>query len=208
MIINKHKVFISYHHANDQGYKESLLNWNKDNNNDIFIDASVDTGDIDENLPDHIIRQKIRDEYLRDSTVTILLVGTETKNRKHIDWEIFSSMFDGQINKKSGVLVIQLPSTGCNTYTAAHGEEEKSALYPEVDSWISITKKSDYENRYPYLPQRIIDNLLKSDVKVSVANWHTITASPDKLKLVIDLTFKGKESCNYDLSQQMKRANS
>jgi len=208
MTIGKHKVFISYHHANDQDYKESLLTWNIDNNSDIFIDASVDTGDIDDNLPDNTIRQKIRDEYLRDSTVTILLVGTETKNRKHIDWEIFSSMFDGRVNKKSGVLVIQLPSTGCSTYTAAHGQEEKTALYPGNSSWTSITNKSDYESKYPYLPQRIIDNLLKSDAKVSVANWSTITASPDKLKLMIDLTFKDRESCNYDLSRPMRRADS
>lgn len=103
MTIPKHKVFISYHHLNDQAYKESLLEWNKNNNYDIFIDASVDTGDIDDNLSDASIREKIRDEYLSDSTVTILLVGTETKNRKHVDWEIYSSMYDGQVNKKSGV---------------------------------------------------------------------------------------------------------
>jgi hypothetical protein len=139
----KHKVFISYHHANDQGYKESLINWNASNDNDIFIDASVDTGDIDENLNDESIRQKIRDEYLRDSTVTILLVGTETKNRKHIDWEIYSSIYDGQVNKKSGVLVINLPSTGCTTYTAAHGDEEKEALYSDNSSWVSVTTRTD-----------------------------------------------------------------
>lgn len=208
MAISKHKVFISYHHANDQFYKESLLKWNIKNGGDIFIDASVDIGGIDAKLPDNIIKQKIRDEYLRDSTVTILLVGTETKKRKHIDWEIFSSMFDGKVNKKSGVLVIQLPSIDCSYYIAAHGEEEKGVLYPEFDSWISITKKSDHESRHPYLPQRIIDNLLKSDVKVSVTNWNTITSSPDKLKLMIDLTFKNKESCNYDLSQPMRRVNS
>jgi len=208
MSISKHKFFISYHHSNDQGYKESLLKWNADNNYDIFIDASVDTGDIDEDLSDESIRQKIRDEYLRDSTVTILLVGTETKNRKHVDWEVYSSMFDGQVNKKSGVLVIQLPSTGCTTYTAAHGDEEKAALYSDNTIWVSVTTRTDYESRYPYLPQRIIDNLLKSDAKVSVANWDTITASPEKLKLLIDLTFRDKKGCNYDLSRPMRRANS
>ncbi len=74
-----HKVFISYHHDNDQAYKEALVQ------SGIFIDASVDTGDIDDGLSDHAIRQKIRDEYLRDSSVTIVLVGSETKNRKHVD---------------------------------------------------------------------------------------------------------------------------
>ena len=39
-----HKVFISYHHENDQGHKESLVNWGEQHS--IFIDQSVDTGDI------------------------------------------------------------------------------------------------------------------------------------------------------------------
>lgn len=73
MTNTKHKVFISYHHANDQLYKEELLRLNK--LHDIFIDSSVDTGDIDENLNDNRIREVIRDEYLKDSSVTILLVG-------------------------------------------------------------------------------------------------------------------------------------
>ncbi len=201
-----HKVFISYHHRNDQGYKESLLEWNRNNN--IFINASVDTGDIDENLSDESIRQKIRDEYLRDSSVTILLVGTGTKNRKHIDWEIYSSMYDGQVNKKSGVLVIHLPSTNCTYYEAAHGDDEKTGLYPSTSSWTSITTRAEYESRYPYMPSRIIDNLLKKDAKISVANWDTITASPEKLKLLIDLTFNDRAGCNYDLSESMRRANS
>ena len=72
----------------------------------LFIDTSVDTGGISDSLSDESIREKIRDEYLRDSTVTIVLVGTETKRRKHIDWEIYSSMYDGAVNKKSGVLVL------------------------------------------------------------------------------------------------------
>lgn len=81
----KHRVFVSYHHKNDQAYKEYLINWAEENN--IFVDWSVDTGDISDDLSDEQIREKIRDEYLRDCRVTILLVGTETKYRKHVDWE-------------------------------------------------------------------------------------------------------------------------
>ena len=72
MLQSKHKVFISYHHANDGSYKETLLVLNRDY--DLFIDASVDTGRIDDTLPDQRIREIIRDDYLRDSTVTIVLV--------------------------------------------------------------------------------------------------------------------------------------
>lgn len=125
--MTKHKVFISYHHDNDQWAKEKLLELNREY--DIFIDGSVDTGDISDGLSDEEIRKKIRDKYLRDTTVTILLVGTETKNRKHIDWELYSSMYDGKKNKKSGILIIQLPSTNPQYITAAHGDEEKRNLY-------------------------------------------------------------------------------
>lgn len=204
MSLPKHKVFISYHHANDQAYKELLINMNF--YDDIFIDASVDTGEINDNLSDDAIRQKIRDEYLRDSSVTIVLVGTETKYRKHVDWEIYSSMFDGQINKKSGVLVINLPTTGCTYYTAAHGEQD--SLYPDVDNWTTINSRGEYERRYPHMPARIIDNLLKTDAKISVANWNTVTSDPEKLKLLIDLTYRDRANCSYDLSAPMRRANS
>ena len=102
-----HKVFISHHHANDQCYKEKLVEFGEMHS--IFLDRSVDTGDIPDEWSDQRIRQEIRDNYLRDSTVTIALVGTETRRRKHIDWEIYSSMYDGAVNKKSGIVVINLP---------------------------------------------------------------------------------------------------
>ena len=204
--MDMHKVFISFHSGNDQEYKDLLLDWSTNNN--VFIDASVDTREIDDNLSDDVIRQKIRDEYLRESSVTILLAGIETKNRKHVDWEIYSSMIDGKVNKKSGILVINLPSTNCTYFDAPHGSEEKEALYPGENDWITIKDRSVYEARYPHMSARIIDNLLKSEAKVSVANWETITAHPDKLKLLIDLTYNDRAGCEYDLSAPMRRANS
>ena len=201
----KHKVFISYHHANDQWYKNELLRLNKVF--DFFIDASVDTGDIDDDLSDERIREIIRDEYLKDSTVTILLVGTETKRRKHIDWELYSSMYDGKVNKKSGILIINLPSTSCTYYTASHSGE-KEHIYPETESWISIDERAEYERRYPYIPDRIIDNLLKSEAKVSVVNWDKISNDIEKLRFLIDQTFDDKANCIYDLSRPMRRRDS
>lgn len=198
----KHKVFISYHHANDQQYKEELLRLNR--THDIFIDGSVDTGDIDDTLPNESIRQIIRDSYLADSTVTILLVGTETKNRKHVDWELKSSMINGSVNKKSGVLVINLPTTGCTLYTASH-KEEKELIYPENKSWMTIDDRTEYDRRYPYLPARIIDNLLKTEAKISVVNWDKLTSNIERLRFLIHATFEEKSSCEYDLSRPMRR---
>lgn len=200
-----HKVFISYHHINDQYYKERLLEINR--YNPIFIDGSIDTGDISDHLDDDAIREKIRDEYLRDSTVTIVLVGLETKRRKHVDWEIYSSMFDGKVNKKSGILVINLPSTNCTYYNAGHAGE-KERLYPGDTTWKIIDNRSEYELRYPYMPDRIIDNLLKNDVKISVVNWDKIENDFSTLEFLIDATFNDRLNCNYDLSRSMRRADS
>lgn len=206
MMQSKYKIFISYHHANDGTYKEALLTLN--NANDLFIDVSVDTGDIDENLDDQTIREIIRDEYLQDSTVTIVLVGMETKKRKHVDWEIYSSMYDGKVNKKSGILVINLPGTGCTYYTAAHGDDEKSKVYPENTNWTSISSRAEYESRYPYLPDRIIDNLLKTGAKVSVTDWDRVAGDCEKLRFLINTTFNDRADCDYNLSRPLRRVNS
>ena len=198
-----HKVFISYHHENDQAYKNDLIEYGK--RFGVFMDKSVDTGDISEDLSDQRIREKIRDEYLKDSTVTILLAGTATKGRKHIDWELYSSMFDGVRNKKSGILVVNLPSTQCTYFQAAHGDEEKLLIYPDVNSWVNIDTRAEYEKRYPYLPDRIIDNLLAPKAYVSVVPWERLNAR--KLEYLIDATFNKREECEYDLSRQMRRRN-
>lgn len=201
--MSKHKVFISYHHANDQIYKDNLVKFNEEN--DIFIDMSVDSSGIDDTgLNSEQIRAIIRDKYLRDSTVTIILIGTETKNRKHVDWEIFSSMYNGTINKKSGILLINLPSISQSV--RANGENEKKLVFNEIPSWTSINTREDYIKRYPYMPERIIDNFLKDNVKISVANWKHLTVS--NLRLLIKNAFDNRTTNDYDLSTPMRTNNS
>lgn len=202
----RHKVFLSFHHARDQAYREELLRLNS--LHDLFIDASVDTGDIDENLNDQAIRELIRDGYLGNSSVTIVLVGVETKGRKHVDWEIYSSMYNGSRNKQSGVLVIMLPSTGCAFFTAAHGDEEKAKLYPGVTGWQSVSERAEYERRYPHAPARIIDNLLAPKAWVSVAQWDRVAGDPELLRFLIERTSADRLKCDYDLSRPMRRSNS
>lgn len=127
----RHKVFISYHHANDQHYRDlfegmfstqPVVNSFADifyQSDGIFITRSVQVGEIDPSLSTETIRQKIRDEYLRDSTVTVVLVGSQTWQRKHVDWEIGSSIRDTLYNPRSGLMGILLPTypyTAPNTY--------------------------------------------------------------------------------------------
>ena len=200
-----HKVFISHHHANDQWYKEKLVEFGEMHS--IFLDRSVDTGDIPEEWSDQRIRQEIRDNYLRDSTVTIVLVGTETRRRKHIDWEIYSSMYDGAVNKKSGIVVINLPGIP-DEGIAPYGEGEKALVYPDVpsSSWVHVENRAEYERRYPYMPDRIIDNLMRPGVTISVVPWARIDAP--RLEFLVEAAFGNRSNCPYDLSMPMRRANS
>lgn len=195
--IPTHRVFISYHHSNDQVYKNELVRLF---NNTAFIDDSVDTGDIDENLSDERIRVKIRDEYLRNTSVTIILIGTETKRRKHVDWEIYSSMFDGIQNKKSGILVINLPTI--NQSQRANSVEEKEIVSPN-SNW---HKSTNFESTYPYMPERIIDNF-KSSVPITVVNYYQIKGNPIGFKSLIDFAYNRRISNSYDLSRPMRRNN-
>lgn len=105
---NRHKVFVSYHHALDEAYKTKFERFGSVF--DVLVPGSVSDGDIDSNLPAETIRQKIRDEYLRDTSVTVVLIGAETWQRKHIDWEIGSSIRQTAYNPRSGLLGILLPT--------------------------------------------------------------------------------------------------
>ncbi len=103
----RHKVFISYHHDQDQKYKERFAKMMKGD----IVDKSVKDGDIDDrNLPLDEVRRRIRDNFIPDATVTIVLIGRCTWKRKHVDWEIGSSLSDTENNPRCGLLGILLPN--------------------------------------------------------------------------------------------------
>lgn len=102
----RRKVFISYH-VDDQEYKDLFAQMME---NDI-VDKSVKDDDIDDtNLKADRIRQIIRDDYIADATVTVVLIGPCTWQRKHVDWEIGSSLRDTKKNSRCGLLGILLPN--------------------------------------------------------------------------------------------------
>ena len=106
---SRHNVFISYHHRNDEDYKiefERLFSGIYD----VLETKAVSDGDIDPYLKTETIRQKIRDEFIKNATVSIVLIGSETWKRKHVDWEISSSIRDTQLNSRTGLLGIILPT--------------------------------------------------------------------------------------------------
>ena len=103
---DRHKVFVSFHH-DDQKYKNAFVRMMGDD----IVDKSVEDGDIDDDkLATETVRQKIRDDFIADATVTVVLIGPCTWQRKHVDWEIGSSLRDTRKNPRCGLLGILLPN--------------------------------------------------------------------------------------------------
>lgn len=123
----RHNVFVSFHHGYEWDstsgvcYKNRFIELCQDYS-EAIISKSVMEGDINPNLNTETIRQKIRDEYLRDSTVTVVLIGPKTWQRKHVDWEISSSIRDTGYNSRSGLIGLFLP-THPNYNFYKYGEE-------------------------------------------------------------------------------------
>lgn len=105
----RHKCFISYHGADAQEVLEFVEKFEG-----AFIPRVIGITDsdpaIDSNNSDYIM-DRIREKYLRDSTVTIVMTGACTWSRRFIDWEIYSSLRRGSVNRINGLMAIQLPST-------------------------------------------------------------------------------------------------
>ena len=138
--VPRHKVFISFHEQ-DIGYKEDFVRMMGKR----IVDRSVDTGNIDDtDLKTATVRQKIRDEYIRDSTVAIVLIGRRTWQRKHVDWEIGSSIRKTRRNSRCGLLGISLPN---------HPDHGKKLYTPQL------------------VPPRLADNCDGEDPYAFIYDW-------------------------------------
>ncbi len=104
----RHKVFVSYHAADAIEVVDFI-----DEYDDVFIARAIgmeeDGSDIIDSTNVEYIRRTIREKYLKDSTVTMVLVGACTWARKFVDWEIYSSLRSNP--SPNGLLAVQLPST-------------------------------------------------------------------------------------------------
>ena len=137
-MVDRHKAFVSFHHE-DQRYKDYFLHVMRDD----IVDQSVGDGDINDSNATETMRQQIRDGFIADATVTIVLIGLCTWQRKHVDWEIGSSLRDTQRNSRCGLLGILLPSHpnyNLQTY-------QPSLIPPRL--WDNVSK-SNFNGQKPY----------------------------------------------------------
>lgn len=107
----RRKCFISYHHADQEEVDNFVRTFDHERN--IFISRGLGkemSQDIIDSADTDYVMRRIRELYLSDSTVTIVMLGRCTWARRYVDWEIQSSLRNGQTVTANGLLGIKLPS--------------------------------------------------------------------------------------------------
>ena len=156
----RHKVFLSFHHDEDERWKDRFLELFGDD----IVDKSVVIGKIDDaNQPVERTRQQIREEYMSEATVTVVLIGRCTWQRKHVDWEISSSFRDTKFNSRCGLMGILLPD---------HHDAGKGTCHPRR------------------VPPRLADNVHGKDPYAKIYDW---TSDGRTMRSWVDEAFARQE---------------
>lgn len=113
----------------------------------------------------------IREKYLKDSDVTILILGKHTKCRQHIDWEIATSLMSyGSLDrrKRNGLIIL---------LTDDFIKKEKiNSVFDGKNYSSLITEK----NSGPRIYENVENNY------ASVESFSKMLSNPIKLKKIID----------------------
>lgn len=153
----KHKVFISFYHHDDELYKEEIERLFGDR----MISKSVQDGEYDPDDSDEYVKRLIREDKISDSSVVVVLCGPNTWRRKHVDWEIYAGLRKS-VNGASGLVGVLLPEFPLTSDNKYHYEDLPARLadnvkskYTEVYSW------SYFKSRFDSIIQEAFDNRKK-----------------------------------------------
>lgn len=136
----RRKVFIAYHHADEVAVTRFMKHFGE--RNKVFITRALGEempGDVINSDDARYVMSRIRDLYLQDSTVTIVMLGRCTWARRYVDWELQSSLRSGEQTTPNGVLSIELSSAG------------RMRNPPRLERNLpSSASRFAYARRYPY----------------------------------------------------------
>ena len=106
MYAKRRKVFVSYHHGNDQFYYDEFTRLFHDQY-EAIRDNSLDRI-IQSNDSEYVMR-RIREQHINGTSCTIVLIGEKSHERKYLDWEIKATL-----DKCHGLVGIILPEHSRN----------------------------------------------------------------------------------------------
>lgn len=153
-----HKVFVSYYHEDDQKYRNDFEEMFRH----VFISKSVEPGEIDTDVGADYVKRLIQEDYITDTSVLVVLVGSNTYRRKHVDWEI-SAALNKKVGSYSGLMGILLPS-------------------------FQLTAEGRYQ--HADIPPRLADNVKTKYAKVY--RWDWVTAQDTRIREAIEEAFRDR----------------
>ena len=165
---HKHKVFVSFYDE-DRYYRHEFVRMM----GSTIVDKSVGYGDIDDTVHVDTLLRNIRENFIADATVTVVLIGHCTWQRKYVDWEIGSSLRHTETNPRCGLLGILLPN------------------HPNYG-------RRTYDSHM--IPPRLADNSGKMNSFASIYNWSN---SPNIIQSRIHKAFNQRKKLLPDNSRPL-----
>lgn len=130
------RCFISFHQADRSEVDTFLRDFDQ-----VFQDRVLGAGDsyefIDSDSDEYVMR-RIRENYIRGTSTTIVLVGRCTWSRKYVDWEIAATLRDNPTDPRGALLGIRLASA------AAHKARVPARLSANVKWNVKPNGYADY----------------------------------------------------------------
>ena len=105
------RCFISYHHADQTEVDRFIRTF--DSTHSAFsargLGQEMDPDIVQSTNTDYVMR-RIRERYLRGTSVTLVMLGRCTWARRYADWETQASLYRAAGSPPNGLLAIKLPS--------------------------------------------------------------------------------------------------
>jgi hypothetical protein len=175
----KRTVFISYYGGDDQEVKEFLAQW-ATGDTAVFTPRILGDGVyareglIDSTNSEYVMAE-IRRRYIRDASVTLLLVGTCTHSRRYVDWELKATLRRGD-SDPNGLLAILLASANPG----------RGGSFPHLPARFAKNHDSGNVNcyaRYYYLPSSAdeLDGWIEDAVEARTSRARLIQNDADMM---------------------------
>ena len=126
----KRKIFVSYHHANDQSYYDTFSKYFAETFSLVYdnsLDRIVDSDDCE------YVMRRIRENYISGTSCTLVLCGPETRWRKYVDWEIKATL-----DKQHGLIGVLLPNNPPLQPPVGQGAHKPDRLQDNIDSGYAV----------------------------------------------------------------------
>lgn len=137
----KRRVFISFHHKDEAYRNEFNRLWGEQ-----FTGMDVKLGDIPTESDADYIKRLIQVDHIVHSSVVVALYGTETRKRKHVDWEIHAGLSE-KVGDRKGLVIMIIPGFPVSPYDQ-NGNYDQSRLYPYLHPRTAENLRSGYADVY------------------------------------------------------------